>query len=154
MLAPCLVQPGDALVQLFGVGDQFAGFRFEQRQLRLIRSAVRRQRAVQAHLIFRQLARKQRALVEQPGQHMHHPGGGLEPLGREREAHESVLPRQWLSHPGSEHRAHFVRQNKGFGVERFDNRARKIGGASHYAPQITRSGAALPVRYGYFPSNF
>ena len=50
MLAPRLVQPGDALVQPFGLGNQLAGFRFEHSKLAVVRAAVGRQRAVQPHL--------------------------------------------------------------------------------------------------------
>jgi hypothetical protein len=67
MLSPCLIQPGNALMQPLGLGDQVAGFRFEQGQLPLVRTAIRRQRAMQPHLIFAELALKQRALVKQPG---------------------------------------------------------------------------------------
>ena len=139
MLAPRLVQPGDALVQPFGLGNQLAGFRFEHSKLAVVRAAVGRQRAVQPHLVFAQLAREQRALVQQPCEQMHHPGGGLEPLGRQREAHKGILADHRLARARGKHRTHFIRQNQRFGVERLDDRARKIGGASHawardYAP--------------------
>ena len=111
-------------------------------------------RAVQAHLIFAELALKQRALVEQPGQHMHHPGGGLQPLGRQRETHEGVLARQRLARAGGKHRAHFIRQNQRLGVERLDDRARKVGGAGHIAPQATSPRASPPYRLWLLSKQF
>ena len=52
MLAPCLVEPGNALVEALGLGNQRADLGREQGELVCIRTPVGRESTVEAHLAF------------------------------------------------------------------------------------------------------
>src|SRR3990167_7250308 len=84
-LAPCVVQPRDPAMQVHRFMDQLACSGFEQCEIFVRRMTVRREATMSAQAFLTQLARKMRPLVEQPGQNVHHPCGGLEPFGRKRE---------------------------------------------------------------------
>ena len=155
MLAPGFVQPGDALMQPLGFGDQLAGFSGSSRvscalseprsggsapcsrtwfSLRSPENSARWFNSQASTCIIRVVV--------------------FQPLGRKRKAHEGILTHLRFARAGSEHGAHLVGQNQRFGIERLDESGGKDWSCGPYATQDRPGARRPPLGYGYFPSNF
>ena len=117
------VDPQQAGVELFGGGDQIADVVAEQRgALRVGHREIGGEAAVAAQLEFGQFAREIGAVVEQPGDGVHHPGGGAQCLARQRNPRGVLVERRIVGPCGQiEGRAHFVREDECLAIEPLDD---------------------------------
>ena len=70
------------------------------------------------------------AVIEQPGEHMHDPGGRLEPLAFEC-APQRQVDRHQLGRRGDEGRTHLIGEHVGLAVEFLDDQSGDIDRVLH-----------------------
>ena len=87
-----------------------------------------------AQLELAELAGEIGALVQQPGDRVHHPRGGAQRLARQRDPGEVlVLARRGQPAGQVERGARLVGEHQRFAVERLDDRRAEVGGFGHVA---------------------
>ena len=101
--------------------DQRAGLTFDQAQPVGFRLGEVGQLAIAAQLELAEFTGKEGAVVEQPGDRVHHPRGGAQRLARKRDRRLVVgfLPVEPTGQ--GKGRTHLVRKDQGFAVQTFDD---------------------------------
>jgi len=122
-LAPDAIEPAQAGVEILGCHHELADLGIEHRQPGgIARFGLLRELAVAAQLELAEVAGKVGAVIEQPGDSVHHPRRRAQRLARQRNAGKIVLGGGVVEPAGQgERAAHFVGQHQRLAIEALDD---------------------------------